>query len=245
MRAIHINGKVYLIIDKVPAEMKQSKQVKIPDKGGLTMSVFNKIAYFQKRRDDAPNIELAKELAKSKNRKGIQEIAENLYNKNKNIQSDCIKVLYEIGYINPELIADYVDDFLKFLKNKNNRMVWGAMTGLSTIAEIKSEKIWEHIDEVIIAVRHGSAITVAAGVKTLARVASTNERYNEKIFPLLIEHLKKCNPRNVPMYAESILCIINEGNKNEFLSVLESRKDEMKASQRTRLKKVLKKLDTQ
>jgi hypothetical protein len=54
---------------------------------------------------------------------GIREIAENLCNKNKNVQSDCLKVLYEIGYINPELIAGYTGDFLKLLKSKNNRMI--------------------------------------------------------------------------------------------------------------------------
>ena len=37
----------------------------------------------------------------------MREIAENLWNKDKNIQADCIKVLYEVGYIEPPLIAQY------------------------------------------------------------------------------------------------------------------------------------------
>ena len=39
------------------------------------MSVLNKIAYFQNRRDEVPNQELARQLAEKKNKKGIQEIA--------------------------------------------------------------------------------------------------------------------------------------------------------------------------
>ena len=79
------------------------------------MSVLNKIAHFQNRRDTVPNQELAKALVTAKDRAGIQEIAENLWNKNRRIQSDCIKVLYEIGYLDPTLIGDYAEDFIKLL----------------------------------------------------------------------------------------------------------------------------------
>ncbi len=55
-----------------------------------------------------------------------------------------MKVLYEIGYLTPELIADYADDFLKLLRSKNNRMVWGGMIALATIAETKPREIWKN-----------------------------------------------------------------------------------------------------
>ncbi len=208
------------------------------------MSVLNKIAYFQNRRDEVPNQVLAKELAETRNKEGIQEIAENLQNKNKNIQSDCLKVLYEIGYLNPELIADYVDDFLKLLKSKNNRMVWGAMIGLATIAEKKPHRIWEHVNDVIGAVDSGSLITIVWGIKTLARVASIDSKYKEKIFPVLMRYLKTLPPRDIPLHAESILCAVDESTKREFISVLESRQDELASSQLKRLRKVLKRLET-
>jgi len=206
------------------------------------MSVLNKIAYFQNRRDEVPNQELARELAETKNEKGIQEIAENLYHENQNVQSDCLKVLYEIGYLAPELIADYVDDFLKLLKHKNNRMVWGGMIALGTIAEIKPREIWKSVDDVIDALDHGTLITLVWGIKTLARVASTNKRYREKLFPILIKHLKTCIPRDVPTHAESVLCAVDDSHKEEFLSVLESRQAEMTPSQLARLKKITRQL---
>ena len=207
------------------------------------MSVLNKIAYFQNRRDEAPNQELARELAETKNEKGIQEIAENLYHENQNVQSDCLKVLYEIGYLAPELIADYVDDFLKLLKSKNNRMVWGGMIALATIAETKPRDIWKNVDDVMDAIDHGTLITVVGGIKTLARVASTNKRYRDKLFPFLIKYLKTCIPRDVPTHAESILCAVDDSHKDEFLSVLESRRAEMTPSQLTRLRRITKPLE--
>jgi hypothetical protein len=207
------------------------------------MSVLNRIAYFQNRRDEAPNQELAGELAETKNAQGIQEIAENLYHKNQNVQSDCLKVLYEIGYLAPELIADYVGDFLKLLRSKNNRMVWGAMIALGTIAEQKPREIWKNVDDVLAAIDHGTLITLVWGLKVLGRVASTNKRYRDKLFPSLIQHLRTCIPRDVPTHAESILCAVDDRHRDEFLSVLEARRGEMTPSQVARLRKVTRQLE--
>ena len=207
------------------------------------MSVLGKIAYFQKRRDEVPNQQLARELAETKNRKGIQEIAENLWNKNRNIQSDCLKVLYEIGYIDPGLIANYVQDFLKLLKN--NRLVWGGMIALATIAEKRPREIWKNIDDVIDAVEHGSLITAVWGVKTLARVACADKKYHTRIFPTLLGQLEKCLPRDLPSHGESMLCAVDRINEKKLLSVLDRRRRDMNSSQTARLARILKKLGTE
>jgi hypothetical protein len=207
------------------------------------MSALNKIAYYQHRRDEVPNQQLAKQLADAADKTGIREIAENLTNKNKNVQSDCLKVLYEIGYLKPNLIADYVEDFLKLLKSKNNRMVWGAMIALATIADKKPREIWAKLADVTDAIDHGTLITVVWGVKTLAKVAAADPAYKQKIFPLLTAQLKKCIPRDVPMHAESTIPAVDADNKKEFLAILESRKKELTPSQLARLKKVTKSLE--
>jgi hypothetical protein len=209
----------------------------------LVLSVLEKIAYYQNRRDEVPNKELARELAETKNLAGIDEIAKNLWHKNKSVSSDCLKVLYEIGYINPDLISEYVDKFLKLLKSKINRMVWGAMIALATIAERKSAEIWANINDVINAVENGTLITVVWGIKTLAIVASTDKKYNEFIFPFLVEHLKKSIPRDLLLHAESILPAVNSENKEEVLAVLDSRKSELKPSQVGRFRKLLRNLE--
>jgi len=203
------------------------------------MSVLNQIAFYQDRRDEVPNQELARKLAAARDTAGIQEIAENLWNKDRNIHSDCLKVLYEIGYLDSELIAGYVVDFLKLLKSKNNRMVWGAMIALGTIADKRPHEIWGNIDDVIRTVDQGTVITVVWGVKVLAVVATADENYSRKIFPILIAQLRKCIPRDVPTHAESMLCAVNAGNQPEFLAVLAARQPEMSPAQVNRLKKVI------
>ena len=206
------------------------------------MSVLNKIAFYQNRRDEVPNQQLAKELAQTKNHVAIKEIAANLTNKNQNVQSDCLKVLYEIGYLKPELIAPYVDNFLSLLQSKNNRMVWGATIALATIADLKPQQIHKQLKTVTDAVDHGTLITVVWGVKALGKLAAADPTYKLEIMPFLTAQLKKCIPRDVPMHAESILPAIDAQNKQQILAVLETRKTEMTNSQLTRLKKVVKQI---
>jgi len=203
------------------------------------MSILNRIAHFQNRRDEVPNQELARELAKKKDREGIREIAENLWNKDKNVQADCVKVLYEIGYIDPSLIADYAEDYLKLVKSRNNRLVWGGMIALSTVATLKADVIFEHLQEVYRAIELGSVITVDGGVLTLAGVASAREEYRQAIFPFLLDHLRTCRPKDVPQHSEKSLPAVAASNKDDFIAVLEKRMEDLTGPQVKRVKKVI------
>lgn len=204
------------------------------------MSVLNRIAYCQNRRDETPNQELAMELAELRDEAGIREIAQNLWHKNSNIQSDCLKVLYEIGYRNPELIAEYAGDFLKLLHSRHNRLVWGSMIALSTIAELKAGLLYEHLAEIQAIMAEGSVITVDNGVKTLALIAGQNEAYRREIWPFLLRHLKTCRSKDIPQHAEKIAVAVNAPNKQAFIDVLESRRGELTSSQAARVKKIIK-----
>jgi hypothetical protein len=208
------------------------------------MTALERIAHFQNRRDEIPNQELARELAAACDHDGIREIAENLRNPNKGIQADCIKVLYEIGYIDPELIAEYADEFIRLLHNRNNRMVWGGMIALSTVAALKPQVVIVHLDEIETAMEKGSVIAMDNGVQALARAASTHEKYAREIVPYLLEHLRTCRPKEVPQHAEKTLPAINTANKSRFISVLESRTDDLSGSALARVQKVMKQAES-
>jgi hypothetical protein len=204
------------------------------------MSILGKIAFFQNRRDEVPNQELARELAQTRSAADIREIAENLWNKESNIQSDCLKVLYELGYLAPELIADYVDDFLKLLKHRNNRMVWGGMIALSSIAGLQADKIFPHVDEIQKTMQAGSVITNDAGIKTLTAVAAQKDEYCARIVPYLLERLSDSRPVDAPRYAEVILAAIGAKDKAAFVKILEKWMEAASGSRLARLKKAMK-----
>ena len=207
------------------------------------MSIISKIAFYRGIRDEVPNQELARELAETKNAAGVQEIAEHLTDKNSNVRSDCIKVLYETGYIAPELIAPHVNEFLKLLVSKQNRLVWGGMIALSTIASLKPAELYEQRDLICKTIDQGSVITMDAGIKSLARVAASDPQFRDTLNPYLMEFLRKCRLSDVPRHGEVISECVDDTNKQEFVSILQQRLPEMSASQSARVKKLLKKID--
>lgn len=204
------------------------------------MSALDKLSHSLGRRDEVPNVELARALAAKKDRKGIREIAENLWHKDKNIQADCIKVLYEVGAIEPKLIAEYAGDFVKCLKSRNNRLVWGGMTALSEVAKADPEAVFKYLDAIKKAKETGSVITVDNAISTLAYTAAGNKKYSGAIFPYLLKHLSSCRPKEVPQHAEKTLPAVDASNKADFVKVLEKRMEDLSGGGLARVKKVLK-----
>jgi hypothetical protein len=206
------------------------------------MRVIPKLASSLGRRDEVPNQELAEHIAGKNDKNAVAELVRNLSNQHKNIQSDCIKVLYEIAARKPRLVAAYCDEFLKLLDNRNNRLVWGAMTALDAITLENPKPLYNSLTKIISIANAGSVITRDHAVGILITLSRVKE-YSDKSFALLIEQLKKCPTNQLPMYAENALPIINEKNKALFVKTLSSRLDEVgKESKRKRIEKVVKRL---
>jgi hypothetical protein len=207
------------------------------------MSILHKLASALNRSDEVPNQLLAKEIAASGDKAAVHELVDNLSNKDQAIQSDCIKVLYEIGALKPELIAPYSDRFLDLLHSRSNRLVWGAMTALGAIVPLRADAIARRLDEVMRATEHGSVITQDWGIRVLAAVSASNSLYEKRVVPFLTDFLQKCPPKDLPRHAESILPSINTDNRTAILAILENRKFSLKAAQARRLEKVIRQVN--
>ncbi|CAN0592687.1 unnamed protein product, partial [Laminaria digitata] len=171
------------------------------------------------------NITLAKETAETENNNAIKELVENLKNKDKKIQADCIKTLYETAYIKPDLIANYYTEFLDLLSSKNNRLVWGGMIALATITDLKSKEIFESIDLISDTVNKGSVITVDAGIEIFAKLNKYSE-FQDKVENLLTDQLWKCPIKQLPQYMEKSTISIHEKNKEIYQKIINERKAE-------------------
>ena len=58
----------------------------------------------------------------------------------------------------------------------------------------------------------------------------------------LLDVLMGCEPKLVATHAEDMLVMVDEGNRDEMVSVLEGRMGELSPSQGTRVRRVLKRL---
>lgn len=201
--------------------------------------LLNRLGYLQTRRDRTPNLDLARDLVARDDRAGIQEIAKNMWNENKNIHGDCMNVMYEIAIIDPALVTQYADDFIKFLTSKYQNMAQGAIIALAEIAKIKPEFIFKHLDVVIKTKDAGSDIVVDKSITTLAHTSAANDEYGRTIFPYLLNHLRTCYFKEIPEHAERILTAVNEANKYDFIKSLQKRSDELSGSDFTRLNKII------
>lgn len=206
------------------------------------MSTIDKLAHSLGRRDEVPNQELAKAIVQKNDKEALKELIQNLQHKNKDIQHDCIKVIYEVGTLKPEMIADFSSELIALLDHKNNRLQWGAMTALNTITTIKPKVIYEALPKIIAAADKGSVITNDHCVGILIKLC-TIKTYHEDAFALLNERLMKSPDNQLPMYAENTLPIINNENKMVFINTLISRVNGIeKESKRSRVEKVIQKV---
>lgn len=193
------------------------------------------------RRDEEPNIELAQRIAAAKDKAAIKELVTLLSDKKKDVQHDSIKVLYEIGAVEPALIAPYLNDFLSQLKSRNNRMVWGAMTAIDAITHVVPQEVYNALPEILDAGEKGSVIAKDHVVGILVKLAETEKA--DDALPLLFEQLAKAPHNQFAMYAEKIMTIVTNEHKQKFVGILNSRLPELpKDSQKKRIEKALRKM---
>lgn len=208
------------------------------------MTILNRLASAQNRNDEALNQALAKEIVESSDSTSVGELIEALTNPNKAIRHDCIKVLYEIGYLQPQLIAPYAADFIKHIRSRDNRMVWGAMIALGTIAHLQAAMIGQHLDTLLHVTETGSVITQDWGIRVLAAVSTHDSAYEARIFPFLLNFLEQCRPKDVPAHAESCQVAVNAGNQAQMVAVLEARLPTLTPAQAKRVTKVIRQIST-
>lgn len=89
------------------------------------MSVITRLASVFGRRNGGPNQELARDLTEARAVDSVRELVVSLGNPDRNIQSDCVKVLYQIGTSLPNSSRNMWKSFWFLLESKNNRLVWG------------------------------------------------------------------------------------------------------------------------
>lgn len=167
------------------------------------MPIIQKLASSQGRKDEEPNIALAREIARS----GDSEA------------------------------------FAAVLGDKNNRLVWGAMTALDAVASCSPELIYRKLPVIMEAADSGSVIAKDHAVGILIKLSAI-EAYAGETFPMLLAQLRNCPTNQLPMYAENALPLIRAGNKEAFKETLLDRLIEIeKDSKRKRVEKVINKAE--
>ncbi|MBW8639927.1 hypothetical protein K1W69_22215 [Hoeflea sp. WL0058] len=193
--------------------------------------IEHRLACSQGRRDEGPNVELAEELAEADDAGGVKAVAECLTFGSSAIQSDAVKVLYEIGARKPHLIVQHMAILMERLQSNNNRIVWGSLTALACVAEVAPHKIaGQHLNVILDAADRGSVIAKDQAMNIL--------------IALMLERLETAAVNQLPLYAERIFPVLDKSEYRAFRDVLMRRLDDhMAQSKRKRIEKIIRKLE--
>ena len=147
------------------------------------MSTLDRIAYFQGRRDEVPNQELARDSGRARGPGGHPGdrrslVAPRTERPQRLSQGVLRDRLSQAGVVAPD-----AGDFLTLLGSRNNRLVWGAMIGLVTVAEIVADEIYPHAAEIQRAMAGGTIITLDAGVLALSCLWGTGDDRRTALLP--------------------------------------------------------------
>lgn len=206
------------------------------------VTIIDRLATSLNRRDERANQELAEEIAERNDRAAVRDLVDNLAGRNRAIQSDCIKVLYEIGEREPALIAPYHKVFAGLLESRNNRMVWGAMTALDTIATVEPQSVFSYLEKIIEVANAGSVISRDHAVGILIKLSAAR-KFSTKCFPLFLDQLRTCPDNQFAMYVEQGSDLFTSGVSEDFVSILRARIDLLpRESQKKRVAKVLRRV---
>lgn len=149
-------------------------------------------------------------------------------------------MLYEIGYINPSLIIKYTDSFLELTKDKNNRMVWGSMIALWTVAKTEYIKINDNFDELVSVIEKGSVITQDAGLKMFAVIAGKLPETRTKILNFVLQIIRNCKPRDVYKYSVDFFQFATNEEMKKFVEAIEEIKPLMNENQKKKIERLFK-----
>lgn len=206
------------------------------------MTVLDRLAGALDRRDEAPNVELAQDIVARNDIEAVLELAGAVRTGPARQANDALKVLYEVGARNPELIAGQCPIFLEALRSTDNRKVWGAMTAIDAVAERRADTLAAELPAIIAAADRGSVIAKDHCNSILVKLARAG--YGEKAVPILVERLRHAAPNQFPTYAEQIAPVLTPEARPGFLAVLRERLGSVvQESKRKRLEKVMAKLN--
>ena len=207
-----------------------------------TASIADRLSGAMDRRDEGPNVELAAQIAAAGDRVAVRDLVALVQSGTVRQRNDAMKVLYEIGARDPELIGGHCPVFLEALGSQTNRQVWGAMQVLDAVAETRAEQIAAELPQIIAAADRGSVIAKDRCNSILTKLARSG--YADKAVPILVERLKSAAPNQFPTYAEEAASVVTEAEKPGLIDTVRKRLAGMtQRAKRARMEKLLRKLN--
>ena len=205
-------------------------------------AIEKRLASSLKSNNQQPNIDLAIDLAQLEQKQAILELVQLAGSGPKEQSRDAIKVLYELGKINPEQLLPHVDTLIGILPASDSRMIWGILQALNSICDLVPQKLMANLNIILEASDRSSVIAFDNMMAILAKI-NAFEEFSATVTPVLLMRLNHAAPNQFPTYVELASATIPEKNKDQLLKIIDQRlsaiASEAKRKRLLKIKKIL------
>lgn len=204
----------------------------------MTMErVVSQLSGTSGQKDQSANIELAEKVCQTEDHSTIGLLVDILRTGSSAHKKDAIKVLYEVGARQPELIMPYTAVFFDGIESRDNRIVWGSLKALAKICSVSPERVADRLDLILGAADNGSVIAKDQAIEILLSVKTLPD-HGKAASSALFERLQTAAVNQLPKYAELLAANLLPEEKETFLSILDMRlRDQISEAKRRRLRK--------
>lgn len=174
----------------------------------------------------------------------LHSIAEGLRTGTPKAKVDCAQILTDVAQRRPELLAEFVADFLDASKSDNKRIAKLAFSGLEKVVTANPAEVYAERDYLLGVAKEGGAMALsAAGV--LAALCGNNPNYRGKLLGNVLRLLYAVPDADLPKWVATFAPAV-EGSVDSIKKLtggLAGRRDALPAEAQKKLDKTLVKLE--
>lgn len=204
--------------------------------------VLGRLAVAMHRYDDMPNQELAANIVFHLDHEAVSILVGAIERGDDVHASDAARVLCEVGTRDEELLYGVQERLVTLCQEGPNAMLPFAMYALSPIAERVAEQLWDMRELLWSVLQDGAEqaeMARAAAVRLLSALCASGPDYARTLAGGLVDLLGKCLPKDVALYAESVLPALGAAHSHRAKPVLDRRMKELTPAEVARLRRAV------
>lgn len=204
--------------------------------------VLGHLAVAMNRHDDMPNQELAAHIVFNLDKEAISILVGAIERGDDVHASDAARVLCEVGNRDEDLLVSVQDRLVTLCHDGPSAMLPFAMYALSPIAERVAEQLWDLRELLWSVLSDGTEhaeMARAAAVRLLSALCASGPDYARTLAGGLVDLLGKCMPKDVALYAESVLPALGAAHSHRAKPVLDRRMKELTPAEVARLRRAV------
>ncbi len=174
----------------------------------------------------------------------LHTIAEGLRTGSQNVKVDCAEILITVCKTRPELLANFVTDFLDASRAKVKKIAKLGFSGLFYVTRANPNEVYAEREYLLHMAQEGGSLRLPA-VEVIAALCGNNPNYRGKLLGNLMRIFNTVTDKDLPQWVKAVAPAV-EGSADAFKRLertLAGRLDTLPEQVQKRLDKLIVKLE--